>query len=254
MKARLVVGNWKSYVRSSEEAVKLAKQLKRRSKRAFCETVVCPAHPHLAQVSKALQGSRVRVGGQDVSAFTDEKRTGEVPAALVRDAGATFSLIGHSESRAIHGDSRIKEKLVSALGAGLSPILCVGEPERDPLGNHLSFIEGQLRHVLEGLSKRDAGVLIVAYEPVWAIGKSANEAMKPMELQETAIFIRKVLVDLFGRPLGLAIPILYGGAVEPANAEELVREGGVDGLLVGHASVNYEMFLDIIAGVSKTQK
>src|SRR3989344_4112716 len=247
---RLIVGNWKMYVESPEEAHAFALALRRRV-RGFkgLEVWLAPPHPLLPDVSHVLESSPVRVGAQTVSAHSDGAHTGEVSAKTLKKVGALFTLIGHSERR-IAGDTNelVRAQLERALEAGLVPIFCIGEREREREtdGEHFELLEAQLTSALSTIPKNTLKKLVVAYEPVWAIGKHAADAMQPSELQEMVIFIRKILADMLDRAAALRVPILYGGAVEPENAASLIREGGVGGLLVGHASAELGQFLEII--------
>lgn len=192
----------------------------------------------------------LKLGGQTLSAEAGA-HTGGVSAMMLKAAGASFVLVGHSERRAMgETNEAVHAQLASAGNAGLVPVLCVGESERTQDGAHFSFIEEQLRSALRG-AQTLANKLVVAYEPVWAIGKSATDAMKPQEVEETVIFIKKILSDILGREPARKIKVLYGGSVEPANAEALMAEGGVDGFLVGHASAKLDSFVDILKACKK---
>lgn len=245
-KKRLVVGNWKMYVDSPQEARSLALALRRKARTIKgVETWVAPPAPFVAGVADVLASSPVRVGAQEVMGFEGQQHTGGVSAAMLKNSGVSFVIVGHSEQRAAgKDDKQVREELLRALEAKLTVVLCVGEREREQDGSHFSFIERQLVVALDALPA--AARLVVAYEPVWAIGKSAEDAMKPAELEQMAIFIRKTLVETLDRKAGLRIPVLYGGSVEPANAWELVNDGGVNGFLVGRASVQAEPFLEIL--------
>jgi len=144
-------------------------------------------------------------------------------------------------------DADVNKKALAATNTGLTTILCIGESDRDHKdGTHLAFLTRQLESALKGVSKSKLSKVVIAYEPIWAIGKSEEEAMKPEELHETVLFIRKVVAGLFGKNLALKIPILYGGSVEKGNTRALLTEGMVDGLLVGHASLNVDEFNEIL--------
>ena len=192
------------------------------------------------------------MGAQTLSAHTDGAHTGEVSAKTLKKVGALFALVGHSERR-IAGDTQeiVHAQLERAIEAGLTPILCIGEREREHDGEHFELLEAQLTSALGNIPKNSLKKLIVAYEPVWAIGRHAIDAMKPSELQEMVIFIRKVLAETLDRAVALKTPVLYGAAVEVENAALLIHEGGVNGLLVGHASVQVERFLEIIKAAQK---
>ena len=246
-KRPLVIANWKMYIESPEEAKAWVSKVSRATYGAEVWAAV-PA-PFIPLFAK----SRTAVGAQAVSALDSmhAAHTGEVSAVMVKNSGAYFALVGHSERRAM-GDTNevVRRQLAAALKAALVPVLCVGESARSADGAHFSYIEEQVRSAFAGaqsLAKR----VVVAYEPVWAIGKSAQAAMSAAQLEETAIFIRKVLSDVLGRPAALKVPILYGGSVEPVNARALITEGGVGGLLVGHASARAEEFIEILKSCSR---
>ena len=237
------------YIESPEAARKFLQGLKRRKGLGAEAWIAAPF-----TLLSLLKG--IKLGGQTVSAH-EGAHTGEVSALMLKEAGASFVLIGHSERRRrviegkeVEGESNedVHAQLAAAANAALTPVLCVGERERTAEGAHFNFIEEQLTSALRGAQSLTAK-LVVAYEPVWAIGKGAADAMRPAEVEETVIFIRKTLAGVLGRKVALKVPILYGGSVEPANVERLVAEGGVDGFLVGHASAKLEQFVEILKAV-----
>ena len=246
MKRPLIVGNWKLYVTNRDNAVERAQKVARKSGAVHADIIICPPFPFLESLHKVLSKRKIAVGAQTVSTSGEEKRTGEVTAQMAASVGAQFSIVGHSERRAMGESSEdIQAKIKSIFGAKMSPILCIGEELRDTTsGDHFSQIGDQLRASLPELSPKEASSLIVAYEPIWAIGKSATEAMSPEQLEETVIYIRKILADIVGRAAALRISILYGGSVEPENANALMKSG-VSGFLVGHASVDPEALIEI---------
>lgn len=249
---RFVIANWKMYVQSPEAAKKFVMGLKRKT--ALLKGVdawVAPNYALLPLLSPLVKKGSLKVGAQAVSAYPEGAHTGEVSSAMLKLAGASFVIVGHSERRAL-GDSNevVHEQLVRVAETGLAPVLCIGESERTPEGAHFTVLEEQLCSALKGAQSL-AGKLLVAYEPVWAIGKTAAEAMQPDELEETVIFIRKTLADVLGRAEGLKVPILYGGSVEPENAAGLIADGGVNGFLVGHASASLDSFVSILNACKK---
>lgn len=250
-KKRLVIANWKMYVQAPLEAKKFAQSLRRKT-RAFAgvEAAIAPSFTLLPVVAAALKGSSVRVGAQTLSGHEEGAHTGDVSAAMVKAAGGTFSIIGHSERRVTEDNEYVHTQLVRTATNGLAPVLCVGERERSQDGTHFSFIAEQIRSALTG-SQSLASKLVVAYEPIWAIGKSSADAMKPEVVRETIIFIRKTLAEVLPREQAMRIPILYGGSVEPENAKELFLEGGVSGFLVGHASAQIDSFVGILQACKK---
>jgi triosephosphate isomerase len=250
---RLVIGNWKQYIETAEAAGDFARALKRKTRGlSGVDVAVAVPAPFIAGISKVFESSPVRVGAQSVSGVgsfdsaQDKAHTGEMSAAMARSAGASFALIGHSERRAL-GDTNevVHQQFVAAAQAGLVPVLCVGEREHTDDGAHFSVVAEQLVSALRGAQSL-ASKLVVAYEPVWAIGKHADAAPSPASVREMIIFIRKTLADVLTRQAALRAPVLYGGAVEPENAPALIAESGVSGLLVGHASVSLDKFIAIL--------
>lgn len=240
------------YVESPKEAEVFAKTLRKKA-RGFqgAEAWVAPALPLIAPVAAALKGSSIKVGAQTTSVHESGAHTGEASAAMLKQAGASFVIVGHSERRADgEDDEQIRAQLNAAISAGLHVILCVGEAERHPDGSHWQDVANQLSRVLHGAVPLKAR-LIVAYEPVWAIGKSGAEAIKGEDLEEAAIFIRKILSECLGREAVSKVPILYGGSVDADNAKTLVAEGGVAGLLVGRASADVDSFIEILKACKK---
>lgn len=252
-KKRLVVGNWKMYVESAEAARNLAAALRRKAAAVSGVDVwVAPPAPFISILAGANKATPVQIGAQTVSEFFEGAHTGEVSARTLKEAGASFVIIGHSERRAKENsggenDATVNAELKNALGVGIRAILCVGEHTRDEHGGHFEYLSGQLRSALQGIPLASLAKLVIAYEPVWAIGKSAAEAAKPEIVRESSIFIRKTLSEIVGREAALRMPVLYGGSVDGTNAAELIEKGDVAGFLVGRASAGVDSFLEIIA-------
>lgn len=236
---QLIAGNWKMHCLMAE-AVALAQGIANGAAGIGAELLVCPTALHLAAVATVLKGSPVATGGQDCHAATHGAHTGDIAASMLKDAGAAFVILGHSERRQNHQetDAQVREKTLAALAAGLTPIVCVGETEADrTAGREQAVVGAQLAG---SLPSPFPGV--VAYEPVWAIGtgKTATEA----DVQAMHGFIRGELVKLFG-DAGRGIRILYGGSVKPANAAALLATPEVGGALIGGASLKADDFLAI---------
>ena len=250
---RFVVGNWKMYIQSEEEATKFAVTLRRKARSIpGVDVFLAPPFTLLPAVAKVLESAPIEVGAQTISAFTESKHTGDISGAMLKNFGASFVIIGHSERRAQgETDMLVREEILRASEAGLAPILCIGEREREEGGGHFTRIQEQLSSALMNLPPKAAKKLIVAYEPVWAIGKSAADALQAEDLEEMVIFIKKNLAEILDRKTALKIPILYGGSVEAENASELITKSGVSGFLVGHASTNIDSFLSIIQSCKK---
>lgn len=246
MRKPLVIGNWKMYIEKPDAAKKFASALKRKTSTLSVDVMLAPASTLLPLVAAAVQGSAVRVAGQAVSPYADPQHTGDVSASMLKAAGAAWVIVGHSERRAADGanenNNTVRAQVESARAAGLGVVLCVGELERDPSGAHFSTIAQQLASALTNQNTK----LVIAYEPVWAIGKSSTEAMHPADLREMVIFIRKNLADILGRTAGVRVPILYGGSVDATNAPDLLREGDVAGFLVGRASTDIDSFVGLL--------
>lgn len=243
----LIVANWKAYVDSKEKAKKLYATAKRLTHVVDIGLAV-PA-PYIGLLGGGK--SAVRLGAQDVSLTTGGAHTGEITAATLADLGATYVIVGHSERRAQgETDAIVLEKVRRALAHKLTPILCVGETERDPEAAYLGVIRTQLSTVFSELTQKERLSLVVAYEPIWAIGKTAAESITPSDLGEMVLYIRKVLGEYLPGKSVLKVPVLYGGSAEPGNARDLAGGSGVDGFLVGHASVDPATFTALVKAVS----
>ena len=236
---QLIAGNWKMHGLAAD-AVALAKGVAAGSQGLGCDVLVCPPSVHVAAVAQAVAGSPVAAGGQDCHPEKQGAHTGDVSAPMLRDIGATWVILGHSERRQNHAetDALVRAKTLAAVAAGLTPIVCVGETEdQRTSGRETEVVGGQLTG---SLPENFAGV--VAYEPVWAIGtgKTATED----DVAAMHGFIRQQLVRQFGAA-GNGILILYGGSVRPANAASLLAVPNVGGALVGGASLKADDFLAI---------
>ena len=246
----LVVANWKAYVEDMSKAKKLVALAKRLSHTRGVTLVLAPAAPYLGAFAAANR-SKVAFAAQDLSETTGGAATGEATAAAYAAAGAAYAIVGHSERRSRgETDEIVARKLSHALAHGLLPILCVGEHERDSGGRYLSYVREQLTRALASLSAKNRARVIVAYEPVWAIGRTATEAIDPIDLAEMVSYIRKVLAELSPGKSAANTTVLYGGSVEPANIRDLAGASGVDGFLVGHASVEPDSFALIVRQLS----
>lgn len=246
----LIVANWKAYVDSVDKAKKLVTSAKRLRANYKHDIVIAPSSPYLGLFVGGKK-SKLIFGAQDVSSVISGARTGEVTASALSSAGVKYAIIGHSERRA-QGETNemILEKCRRALAVGITPILCVGELSRDEEGFYLQQIRDQITSVFQALSIKERLQMVVAYEPVWAIGKSAFEAIHPSDLAEMVMYIRKVIGEfVFGKALN-SIRVIYGGSAEPTNARDLAAAGGIDGFLVGHASADVSMFAALIKAVS----
>lgn len=241
------------YVEKPQDAKKFVAALRRKN-RSFVgvDIVLAPAFPFLRTLVEALKGSPIKIAAQTVSAQAQGAHTGDVSAPMLKASGVSSVIIGHSERRAAgETDETINAQVLRALESGLTAIVCIGETERDPAGAHFAIIAAQLAAALRNFPKQSAGKLVIAYEPVWAIGKSAADAMQPAELREMGIFIRKTLADILERAPALRVPILYGGSVDSSNCAQLLSEGDVSGFLVGRASAELTSFIELLTACKK---
>ena len=248
MRKPLIAGNWKMYKRL-DESVATAMQLKSLVSNAnHCDIVIAPVFTAIKTVADRLEGSNVRVSAQNCSTEIEHgAHTGEVAADMLRDVGARYCIVGHSERRQHYSetDAFVNRKTLAALVAELEVIMCVGETlaQRES-GIAEQVVRGQLDGGLRSLTASDLARIIVAYEPVWAIGTGLTAT--PEQAQEMHRFIRGVLAEKYGEQIGGQTRILYGGSVKPDNIAGLMRQTDIDGALVGGASLDAETFARIV--------
>lgn len=247
MRKKIVAGNWKMNT-IKPEGVELAKAVAEKSA-AVPEGVgliVAPPFTHLCAVGKALAGSRVELSAQNCADHVKGAYTGEVSAEMVKAVGCQWTILGHSERRQYYGetDEKLVEKVKLALEAGLGVILCVGENlEEREAGKHFDVCSAQIGNVLYKFTAEDMKKVIVAYEPVWAIGTGKTATAEQAE--EIHAHIRKVLADKFGEAVAEDTTILYGGSCKPSNAKELFAQKDIDGGLIGGAALKADDFIQI---------
>ena len=252
MGRKLIAGNWKmnGLLGTGRSLARgLAERLAAQSgveSGAGCEFLVCPPAHLLVPVGEAISGSGIALGAQDCHTAEQGAHTGDIGAAMLADAGCRYVIVGHSERRADHGetDALVRAKATAALGAGLVPIVCVGESEAERLaGQTLAVISRQLEGSLPKGDPEGEGEFVVAYEPVWAIG--TGRSATPEDVAEVHTHIRGLLRESRGAEAGSEIRILYGGSVKAANAAALLGLENVDGALVGGASLDAGEFWSI---------
>ncbi len=249
MRKAYIAGNWKMN-KTIEESVALGKAVAEGvDKDTNADVAVIPQFLAVPAVAKALAGSAVKVGAQDVFYEKSGAFTGEIAPDMLKDAGCTFALVGHSERRHVIGetDEIIRKKLDALLEAGLDIVLCIGELiEERNAGKTEERLEIQVRAGLTGLTREQIAKVTLAYEPVWAIGTGVTATTE--QAQEAHAFVRKLVAELFDKEVADAMRIQYGGSVKPTNAAELLAQPDVDGALVGGAALTADSFLGIIAG------
>lgn len=248
MRKPVIAGNWKMY-KLLGEAVNTALALKPLVGNANdVDIIVAPVFTALKTVADRLEGTNIKVAAQNCSTESDfGAQTGEVTASMLKDVGAEYVIIGHSERRQFYGetDSSVNKKTKAAVAVGLAAIVCVGEilAEREG-GIAEKVVKAQLDNGLEGLTVSQMGRIIIAYEPVWAIG--TGKTATPEQAQEMHAFIRKCIGEKHGPEVASAVRILYGGSVKPENIAALMANEDVDGALVGGASLDAESFAKIV--------
>jgi triosephosphate isomerase len=249
MRIPFIAGNWKMY-KTVQEAVVFVKELRLLVKDvANVEIVVAPPFTALHAVAEAARNVKVGVSAQDLHWEHEGAFTGEVSAAMIKEAGAEYVIIGHSERRRLFGetDATVNRKLMSAIAGSLTPIVCIGETlEEREAQQTLAVLDRQLQQGLDRVTAEDAADLILAYEPVWAIGTGRNATAA--QAGEAHAHIRARLRQWFGGDAADRCHIIYGGSVKPDNIRELIAEPDVDGALVGGASLEVKSFADIVRG------
>jgi triosephosphate isomerase len=247
MRTPFIAGNWKMY-KSVADAVKFVKEFRGRVKDvADVELVLAPPFTAIHAAAEAARYSNVAIAGQDVYWEAEGAFTGEISPAMLREAGAEYAIVGHSERRTLFGetDASVNRKALAAFAADLTPIVCIGETldERER-GETFAVLDRQIARGLDGLTDEQVQQLVVAYEPVWAIGTGRNAT--PEQAAEAHAHIRQYLRTQFGPDASEQCHVIYGGSVKPANAAELLAQPDVDGALVGGASLDLEGFVQIV--------
>jgi triosephosphate isomerase len=246
MRTPLIAGNWKMYKTASEAAALAVAVVKELSASAGIEVVMCPPFTALAAVRQVIAGSNIGLGAQNLHWAKEGAYTGEVSAAMLRDVGCRFVIVGHSERRQYFGetDDTVNRKGLAAMASGLAPIICVGETlsEREA-GRAHGIVEAQVKGALSGFAPEQVRAVALAYEPVWAIG--TGKTATPDQADEMHGHVRRTIAGLFGADIAQGVRILYGGSVKPDNAKDLLCRSEIDGALVGGASLQADSFVSI---------
>ena len=247
MRTPVIAGNWKMYKTAAESCAFVKEFQPLVAGVAGVEIVLSPPFPSLSAVAALTAGTNVGVASQNVHFAAEGAFTGEVSPGMVKDAGAGYAIIGHSERRQFFAetDENVNRKVKAVLASGLVPIICLGEtlPEREA-GKTYDVVERQLRAGLSGVAAAEVPAVIVAYEPVWAIG--TGKTATPGQAQEVHAFLRRLLKEVFGDPAAAKVRILYGGSVKPENIALLMAQPDIDGALVGGASLKATAFAGIV--------
>ena len=248
MRRRIIAGNWKMHNNISESqnlVTKLVNGLN--DQNINREVIICPPFTSLTEVSNLLSGTKIELGAQNMHFENKGAFTGEISADMLKSIGCKYVILGHSERRNIFGetDELINRKIKQALISELTPIFCMGETlEQREDGITNDVIKKQISEGMKGLSEEDVNKIIIAYEPIWAIG--TGKTATPDQAQEVHKFIRSLLRENFSENSSQNIPVLYGGSVKPDNAEDLLAKEDIDGALVGGACLDADSFISII--------
>lgn len=243
---KLIIANWKSNPKSIKEArviwndiLKISKNIKNK------KIIICPPFPFIF-LGNVIKNSKIILGAQSVFPEAEGSYTGEVFANMLKSMNVNYVIVGHSERRKLgETDEYINKQILTTIKNKITPILCIGEIRRDHDGRYLPFVKEQILKCLDGVSRLNLKNIMIAYEPVWAIGKNAVREATSEEFVEMKIYIKKVLSDVYGVKVAQSIPIIYGGSVNSKNAKIFI-ENGADGLLVGRDSLSPKKFREII--------
>ena len=250
MRKLIIAGNWKMN-NDLDQSEKLIVELKNllQNEKPNCDVIICPPYTSLSEASKLIKGSSIKLGAQNMYFEESGAYTGEVSASMLKSVGCEYVILGHSERRAIFGetDELINKKIKKALAAGVVPIFCVGEllSERET-GITNDVIKRQILAGLNGITEEQMKKIIIAYEPVWAIG--TGKTATPSQAQEVHEFIRDLIEIEYSLEIANDVTIQYGGSVKPDNAKELISQKDIDGALVGGACLKADSFVGIIKG------
>lgn len=257
MRKTIIAGNWKMH-KTIGEAIELANGLKREFfeiEPQAVDIVICPPYTALSEVAEIIYGSNISLGAQDMNGEDEGAFTGEVSGVMLKELGAQFVIIGHSERRQYFGETNetVNKKLKAALRQGLIPIVCVGEnlSEREK-GETFNVIKNHIKGGLEGINSEEALKLVIAYEPVWAIG--TGKTATAIQAEEAQKYIRNLLAEMYNSAVAGPIRIQYGGSVKPENISELIGQPDIDGALVGGASLDVKSFSLIVKKAQEVKK
>lgn len=246
---KLIIANWKMNPLSEKEAEKLLLETSKKAKNLKkVDIIVCPPFPYLF-LFKKNKITKITLGAQNVHNELEGSYTGEVSAKMLLGFGVKNVILGHGERRNLgESDEFLNQKMLTVIKNKINPIFCIGENLRDGDGDYLSFIEDQIKKGLKGVAKNQLKNVVIAYEPLWAIGERAQREATPEEFVEVKIFIKKIISDLYDSKTAHGIKIIYGGSINSNNAKSFL-DIGADGLLVGRDSLNFKKFealLDVI--------
>lgn len=255
-KKPFIIGNWKMTPSTFDEAKKRFIAIRKAAlKHRHIEVGICPPAPYIYPLAQLAKKGKIKIGAQDISVHSEGSRTGEIGSSMVETSGAAMTIIGHSERRAAGDtDAIVTTKISQALKTDMTIILCIGESERDDHGDYLNVIKKQLKEAISQFGRSQFSQLVIAYEPVWAVGNKNNVALTSHDLHQMVIYIKKFLKESWGETISSIVPILYGGSVTPENAHDILWNGEADGLLIGRASWEAETLSAIFDAIDVPRK
>ena len=246
MRKPIIAGNWKMH-KTMDEALKLANDIKDEANKTDIEIVICCPFTVISEVKRAIEGTKVKLGAQNMHWEEEGAFTGEISANMLKDLGVDYVIVGHSERRRYFNetDEIVNKKVIKAIEKGLKPIICVGETldEREK-NKTFDIVKRQTLIALENIGRDEMIDVVIAYEPIWAIG--TGKTASSQDANEVIAYIRSLLQDKYGSEISEEIRIQYGGSVKPSNATEIMNEADIDGALVGGASLKAKEFLEIV--------
>jgi len=249
---KLIVANWKMFPETEREAKALFKKTKvAAGKLSGLDVVICPPALYLSALKPLARTDRCMLGAQDIAGSNAEEQTGALGAEMLRNAGARFVIVGHSERRGCgESNSLIADKVLTAVKSGFRAVVCFGEDSRDESGAYLELLKDQLIVRLSRLPKGSADRLALAYEPIWAVGSHASAIATPDDVHQIAIYSRRLLIELIGKAAAEKVLFLYGGSTDDLNAASFLADGVTDGLLVGRSSRKADVFARLLRTVA----
>ncbi|MCK9267316.1 MAG: triose-phosphate isomerase [Alkaliphilus sp.] len=246
MRKPIIAGNWKMH-KTMNEALKFTNDIKDEASKTDVEIVICCPFTVISEVKKAIDGTKVKLGAQNMHWEEEGAFTGEISASMLKDLGVDYVIIGHSERRRYFNetDEIVNKKVIKAIEKGLKPIICVGETLNEREKNKtFDIVKRQALVALEGVGRDEIIDVVIAYEPIWAIGTGKTASSR--DANEVIAYIRSLLQNKYGSEISEEVRIQYGGSVKPSNATEIMNEADIDGALVGGASLKAEEFLEIV--------
>ena len=248
---KILIANWKMNPSSEKEAKKLVREYVDEIKSSKgVDVVACPPFQYISTLHNEYSGTKISLGAQDVFYEKKGSFTGEVSVDSLVDLKVSHVIVGHSERRSLgETNEDVAKKVKTCIKSGVIPVICIGEAERSDDGKYLKYLDKEILESLNGLARKDIAKLVIAYEPIWAIGK--DKPMSGYEMHQMSIYIRKVLVKKYGKNITNKIRVIYGGSINDSNADDMVENGNIDGLIIGRASLDAKQVFSLTKLLAK---